>query len=614
MEINKFKLTFSGKDQKLEKKFREYYYKRYLEQIRFVLLLGAILFAFLGVSDLSLPLEERNKVWFVRYFISVPILLGFFILTYCKIFRKYTDVLTIISAMLTGFSLVLIMTIPSMPGAKEYFHEGMLLMLICFYSVRVRFILSVIGAWSLTIFYGIALLFDENLFLPYLTHGNLFFDFLRNNGHFLGINFIGMFAAYSMEYSVRKDFYTQQLLHIERKKVVSANKNLEKKVQERTAEISNANKLLQKEMRDRQKSEKQNRELVENMPVGIYRSEPGQNGRLVMGNPAFLKMFGLEKLSSKKLKDVRIADLYDNPPERKIFSDQLLKEKSLYGYEIKMKKTSGEIFWISVSAKVVKKRGKTFFDTTVEDITIRKKAEKKLRESFEKLKQVDQMKTEFVSIASHQLRTPLTAIRWFLEMFVSEKNLSEDQRDILQNALHSSNRMISLVNDLLNVSRLESGKLKLTPKKFNLSQTVKTIHNEVTPLATEKNHDLEILIAENLPEVFADESLISQVVQNLISNAIKYTPEKGKIIVELKTDKEFVHFEVADNGFGIPKEDQKKLFGKFFRSKNVTDTQIDGSGLGLYIARSIIEKSGGEMDFHSVEKKGSKFWFRIPTK
>jgi PAS domain S-box-containing protein len=585
-----------------------------LQQIRFVLILGAVLFASLGISDLPLPLAERNAIWVIRYGIVSPILLGFFFLTRFKIFRKWADFFTIFAATLTGFSLVIIMTIPTVQGSGEYFHEGMLLLLICFYSARVRFVLSTGGAWAVTFFYSIvAIFFDQQLFLPYLSHGNLALDFVKNNSHFFGVNLVGMFMAYSMEYSVRKAYYSQQLLEAEQKKVKSANKNLEKKISERTAEISATNKILQKEIRDRKKSERQNRELVENLPVGIYRAEPGADGKLLMGNPAVLKMFQLDKLPPRELKKIKIADLYADPIQRAAFSEKLKKERAVHGFELKMKKWDGEIFWISVSSKIIKKGKKIFFDGTIEDISIRKKAEEKLRESFEKLKQIDEMKTEFVSIASHQLRTPLTAIRWFLEMLADDEKLTAEQKDLLDQISQSSNRMLALVNDLLNVSRLESGKLKVVPKKFDLSATVATIKNEVAPLAAEKSHDLKISAPKNLPPVFADESLLSQVVQNLLSNAIKYTPERGKISVKLKTEKKFVHFEVADNGFGIPADDQKKLFGKFFRSKNVTGTEIDGSGLGLYIARSIVEKSGGKMDFHSVENEGSRFWFRVPV-
>lgn len=229
-------------------------------------------------------------------------------------------------------------------------------------------------------------------------------------------------------------------------------------------------------------------------------------------------------------------------------------------------------------------------------------------------KEVDRMKTEFVSLASHQLRTPLTGIKWFLEMLIGGDAgpLTEEQKVFAQNIYDSNERMIELVNSLLNISRIESGRIMVSPKPTNLS----TLLNETVPIlkqrAIEKNITLTIEIEDNLPIINIDPKLISNVYMNLISNSILYTPNGGKIIVSIsKKDQELVS-EISDTGYGIPKSEQEKIFKKFFRASNAMKLSTGGSGLGLYLAKAVVESSGGRIWFESNEGKGSTFSFALP--
>jgi signal transduction histidine kinase len=239
-------------------------------------------------------------------------------------------------------------------------------------------------------------------------------------------------------------------------------------------------------------------------------------------------------------------------------------------------------------------------------------------QGFEQLAQANQMKSEFVSIVSHQLRTPLTGIKWMINLMMRNqdqaKDLSKEQLERLASIKENNQRMIDLVNDLLDVSRIEQGRLGLRPEKLSLKEIIEKIIKEYTPLAQASNIKLSLKLEPNLPLIAIDRRGIELVLDNLIDNAIRYTKGGGEVIISLMRKNGLIRCEIQDNGVGIPAEDQKKIFQKFFRSQNVLKYQTEGTGLGLFIAKAMIKASGGKMGFWSKEKKGSVFWFELPIK
>lgn len=234
----------------------------------------------------------------------------------------------------------------------------------------------------------------------------------------------------------------------------------------------------------------------------------------------------------------------------------------------------------------------------------------------DKLKQLDQLKDEFVSVASHELRTPMTAIKSFLWMALNKQgqNLNPDLKRYLDKAYISTERLINLVNDMLNISRIEGGRIALKLEMVDIVVLTGEVIEELLPKATEKGVKLEIERA-NVPNVLCDRDKIHEVLLNLMGNSLKFTPKDGKVSVAFSKDAEVVTVAVSDTGRGITKEDMPKLFTKFGRLDNsyVAVAESGGTGLGLYISKSLVEIHKGKIWVESDGVDyGAKFSFTLP--
>lgn len=230
-----------------------------------------------------------------------------------------------------------------------------------------------------------------------------------------------------------------------------------------------------------------------------------------------------------------------------------------------------------------------------------------------KEKLIEKMKTEFVSVAAHQLRTPLSAIKWTIRMILDGDvgEINEEQRELLEQTYISNERMIRLINDLLDVSRIEEGRLLYDQKDARIEDVLESVIEASQEMLRNKNMVLEVNKKET-PKVKIDKEKIGVVIQNLLENAIKYTEQGGKIKITLDNDEKNVIFKIEDSGVGIPKSQQDRIFTKFFRAENVTRMETNGTGLGLYTTKNIVQAHKGQIWFESEENKGTTFYFTIP--
>lgn len=353
------------------------------------------------------------------------------------------------------------------------------------------------------------------------------------------------------------------------------------------------------------KKEKQFLQLTERISEVFLIRELKPLEKILYVSPAFEMIWGVTRKALYK--DNKLWNNFVHKDDRKRINEVINRLNNgieKYDIEYRLQMQDGTIKWIHEQGELISEEAgeKIKVVGVARDIT--------------KEKEVDKVKTEFVSLASHQLRTPLTAIVWNLEMLMGSgsENLTAEQQSKLQTIYHCTKHLTELVNDLLNVSRLETGKLKITAELLSFEKFVESVIAEIDTMT--ENKKCEIIFSKpetEMEKLLIDKELMREVIVNLISNAIKYS-NKTTCQIKLKLEKinDEVEFSVRDNGIGIPKEEQSKIFERFFRAENAIKVHGVGSGLGLYLVKMIVEKSGGKIWFESEIGKGTIFYVRMP--
>lgn len=236
---------------------------------------------------------------------------------------------------------------------------------------------------------------------------------------------------------------------------------------------------------------------------------------------------------------------------------------------------------------------------------------RQVQRSNSRLKTLDETKDEFISMASHQLRTPLTSVKGYLSMVLEGDagEISDMQRKLLDQAFVSSQRMVYLIADLLNLSRLKTGKFIIDTVPTDLAQVIEDEVEQLQETAASRNLTLTYDKPSGIPALMLDEVKIRQVIMNFTDNAIYYTPPGGHVELKLEDKGKTIEFTVNDDGIGIPKKEQAHMFTKFYRADNAKKARPDGTGLGLFMVKKVIIAQGGSTIFRSVEGKGSTFGF-----
>lgn len=329
-------------------------------------------------------------------------------------------------------------------------------------------------------------------------------------------------------------------------------------------------------------------------------------GKITRINPTALKILGFNEREMigawfpKKIislhENGEAVSLIDRPITRAFLTGKTVAEKTYY------RKKNGQILPVSITVSPIMLAGKPVGAIEVfRDITV----------EFE----IDRMKSDFISLASHQLRTPLSAIKTYSHMLIDGYmgEISQAQRKSLRTIVSAANRMNELISTLLNITRIESGNVTVTPKTVDVRRLAEEVNKEHILAASDKEITLTLnCLSPRDITAQTDTLLFKEVLSNLVSNAIKYTPDGGSVELGIKQRRYDILFTVKDTGMGIPKRSQEQIFTKFFRAHNVVRQETSGTGLGLYLVKGLVDALDGKIWFESNENKGTTFYVTLP--
>jgi PAS domain S-box-containing protein len=383
-----------------------------------------------------------------------------------------------------------------------------------------------------------------------------------------------------------------------------------------------ADLVIFRDVRERRRAEDALRESEEKFRLLSDQSLMGiaiiQGTQIKYVNQAAANITGYS-IDEMKNRGVELVQSLIYQDDKEFVLDQL--QKKLQGnpdivphYTYRIIAKSGKTRWVEQFSKTIDFGGKKADFVTIINITGKKEAEEKIRHQNIQLKKLDKLKTNFLNITSHELRTPMTAMKGYNQMLISEVlgKLSDEQKSALEVIHRNTNRLDHLIQDILDTSRLESGTMKFIPTETDLSCMIKDIIETMQQSADIKQIKIDSSIQQNLPNVIIDQERIKQVFDNILCNAIKFSPEESLIHLQVKQEKEFIQFEIQDFGKGIPEDEHENIFETFYQVESGKDRTFGGTGLGLTISRGIILGHGGKIWVESQIDKGSTFKFTLP--
>ncbi|MBY9011891.1 MAG: PAS domain S-box protein, partial [Candidatus Lokiarchaeota archaeon] len=364
-------------------------------------------------------------------------------------------------------------------------------------------------------------------------------------------------------------------------------------------------------------SERKYRNLYDNTPFSVVLINT--QGIVVDMNPKAEAMFGFspEEIIGHKFMDLSVIHPDYLSTILEVFK-KFIKGENLHRIDVQIQKKDGTIFWTNLQAALMKINDETFVQALFTDITAKKEAEFLIEEEVKKLKELDKIRKNLISRVSHELKTPLVSVSGGCELLLTlyGDKLKKEELEILELIEKGGKRLKHLVDNLIDISRIEYDKFKLIKKPTNFSALIREISNELMYSIRERNINLKLILPENL-YVDLDKVRIEQVIMNLLSNAIKNTPPKGEICVNLMKKENVVELSIKDTGIGIAQEEMDMLFTRFGKLERFGEgyeyIDIQGTGLGLYISKEIIDSHEGEIRAESEGRnKGSTFMVKLP--
>lgn len=423
---------------------------------------------------------------------------------------------------------------------------------------------------------------------------------------------VGAFSGFSASLLFKRE---KDIL--EKEKSLNKTKNL---LMQKTLNLSKTNSKLDKKVKELREAEKIQLKSLEDLKKERHKTIEEKNKisaiisnfvdpiivldndhRLSLINPSGTKIFNL---SQENLGE-RIFQGADYSMKHFIKKDELDYQLKISddhsSEEITLNQNNKKITYKIISTQVKGKNNELF-------------GTMKIFYNLTREKMIDELKSQFVTVAAHQLRTPLSAVKWAISLVMDGDmgKINEKQKAMLFKGFQSNERVITLINDMLYVSRIEEGRFGYSFEYNDFNEILEKALEKFKVKIKKQKLDFIINKPNQKLKVYVDKTKMILALNNLIKNAIEYTPESGKIEINIEIKKNILQFRIKDNGVGIPEEDQEKIFSKFFRAQNVLRIQTEGSGLGLFIAKNIIEKHGGTLNYTSEEGRGTEFIFTLP--
>nr|WP_320117864.1 ATP-binding protein [uncultured Marinifilum sp.] len=591
MKYNKTTLSFPAKTEAV---FRKRYFEDSIQQLRVSLVLLILLYAVFAFLDLLIFPKYVEYFFKIRFYFVIPTIVIVVILSFTKIFERIWQLLLSYSFIVGGLGIT---TMTLFETENNAYYAGMMLIFFSGYLfVRIRFIYATVTGWILLLLFNLIAVFFSDMTQSII---------ITNNFFFISSNLIGMFAAYYLELQTRRNFYLNQKLDEEKGFVEKLNVNLEKTVEMRTAEL----------VREKNNTEAVNaniRAIIEGTGESIWAFDT--NYKILYLNNVFkdefYKSFGV-------LLEPGVS-IVNSLPEKirdqwKLNYDKVLANNQ-FSIENKVTTAGGDIY-VQVNFNPIVKKGKVVGASCFgSDITYRKLAEMEILKAKERAEESDRLKSAFLANMSHEIRTPMNGILGFAEL-LKDPNLTGDKQveyiDIIE---ESGVRMLNLINDIVDISKIEAGLIEVFKTNTNINESMDYMYSFFKPEAEAKGLEFILNVPKKTDLIFikTDKEKLYAILTNLVKNAIKYT-NKGSIEIGFINKSKNIEFYVKDTGVGISEDKQNAVFERFMQADLSNKIMQEGAGLGLAITKSFVEVLHGEIWLESKEGEGTTFYFSLPN-
>jgi PAS domain S-box-containing protein len=626
VELNIFTLSFP---KEFESDFKDEYFKKSLRHVRTALLLSIFFFGIFGVLDAWIVPEAKYQLWYIRYAIYCPYALAVLFFSYSKFFKKYMQVCISSVVGLAGLGIIAMIVIAPQSGNNSYY-AGLILVFIFGYTFfKLNFIFASATGIMIVIAYEIAAIWATHTPIPLLINNNFFF---------LTGNLFGMFACYSIELNLRKEFLQARLLETEKKKVHTANLELENKVEQRTGQLLKANKVLKQEIGERalaedhlRESEEKYRSILESMAEGYY--EIDISGNLQFFNDAFYRIIGYSREDLMGTNYRKFTDPQDAGRVFRAFNNVYVSHRPSKDFEWQIIRKDGDKRHLEASVSLIKGPDglPNGFQGIIRDVTDRNLAEQSLKKAYQELKHTQSQLVQSGKLASigelaagvaHELNQPLMVIRGnaqLVKRFITKGQYEiDDLLKKMEPIERNTKRMMNIIKHL----RIFSRQSKSEYYALDVNQVIEESFLMVGEQLRLRNIEIKKSLDPNLPKIKGDTNQLEQVFLNLITNARDAITEKNEdqkpedekvdsIEIITKTsasEANLVEIYFKDTGKGIAESAKSSIFDPFFTTKEVGK----GTGLGLSISYGIISEHNGQIEIADTGSQGTTFKVKLP--